>query len=86
MNVNRRLVCEILLYQRAVFIAGRPVTEKAQNLLLESYANIGAVSSVMRLSGVRVICIQKRWYHGKQPFSSLYIKDEKGFLYIDKRI
>ena len=58
MNVKRRLVCEILLYQRAVFKAERPVTEKAQNLLLESYENMGAVSSVMRSSGMQDVSIQ----------------------------
>jgi hypothetical protein len=68
MNVNRRLVCEILLYQRAVFIAGRPATEKAQNLLLESYANIGAVSSVMRLSGMQPFASNQGGTTESSPF------------------
>lgn len=67
-----------------MFKAGRPVTGKAQNLLLESYENIGAVSSVMRLSGMRFLASNKGGTTESSPFRP-YFKDEKGFLFVGKQ-
>jgi hypothetical protein len=61
-------------------LAGRPVTEKAQNLLLESYENIGAVSSVMRLSGMlEILAFNEGGTTETNPFRP-FLEDEKGFL------